>query len=105
MLNTKKLFTKILTELFYTRTLTPSGYNFNGGQYRSIDSATVSKTGYTPFVLKCVCTNKTSIRITNYFYSSGKVTFEAVNTSGSDVSGAAFAIQILYIKTELVNAL
>lgn len=105
MLNTKKLLTKILTELFYTRTLTPSGYYFNGGQYRSIDSTSISKTGYTPFVLRCTCSNKTSIRITNYYVSDGKVTFEAINTSGSDISGASFVIQILYIKSELVNAL
>ena len=105
MLNTKKLFTKILTELFYTKTLTPSGYNFSGGQYRSIDSASIAKTGYKAFVIRCTCTNKTSIRITHYAVSSGKVTYEAINTSSSDVSGANFAIQILYIKSELVNEL
>jgi hypothetical protein len=105
MLNTKKLLTKILTELFYTRTLNPSGYAFNGGQYRSIDTTSIAKTGYTPFVLKCTCSNKTSIRITNYFVSSGKVTFEAINTSDTDLTGVSFVIQLLYIKSELVNAL
>lgn len=93
-----------ISSLIIVDTHTPTGYEFTSSQNRSITINLQSHSGYTPYALKCVCTNKTSIRIYNYYISSGTIVFEAINTTSSKVTGVNFNVQILWIKNNILGS-
>lgn len=90
--------------MFYITNVTPSGYNFDPNQYRSLSSSNITiYSGYTPIIVQARCTNKSGLHVFNYSISGTTLNYEVINRTGSQVNGANFAFRILHIRNELIG--
>lgn len=90
--------------MFYITNVTPSGYNFDPNQYRSLSSSNITiYSGYTPIIVQARCTNKSGLHVFNYSISGTTLNYEVVNRTSSQVSDANFAFRILHIRNELIG--
>lgn len=92
-----------ISNLIIVDTYSSSGYDFSSSQSRSLTRSLTTHSGYTPYVLKCVCTNKVSLIVYNHYISSGTLTYEVVNRTSSSVSGASFSIAVMWIKNGILG--
>lgn len=92
------------SNLIIVDTYTATGYDFTASQNRSLTKSLTTHSGYTPYVLKCVCTNKVSLIVYNHYISSGTLTYEVVNRTSSSVTGANFNMAVMWIKNEILGS-
>lgn len=93
-----------ISNLIIVDTYIPTGWNFDPSQSRSLTRSLTAHSGYTPYVLKCVCTNKVSLVVYNHYISSNTLTYEVVNRTSSNVSGANFNIAIMWISNTILSS-
>lgn len=90
--------------MFYITNVTPSGYNFDPNQYRSLSSSNITTySGYTPIIVQARCTNKSGLHVFNYSISNTTLNYEVVNRTSSQINDADFAFRILHIRNELIG--
>ena len=95
----------LTTPLFYVTAEYSTGYNFQPGQYRSLEKTYTGKSGYTPIPILVASTSHVAIDVINYYKDgSGKLIYECVNRTSNNLSGVDFKVVFLYIKTSLIGS-